>query len=53
MKYDAFRRSEDRKRSLMLEQVSLVAPRKKKADQNAVVRAANSLKRYPVKPWLK
>lgn len=52
IKHDAFRRAEDRMRSLMIEHVSLTSPRKKKADQNDVSRMANMLRRYPVKPWL-
>lgn len=53
IKHAAFSRAEDRRRSLMLEQVSFVAPKQKKADQNALIRNANVLRRYPVKPWLK
>jgi hypothetical protein len=53
MKFDAFKRAEDRARSLMLEHAAIVAPRKKKSDQNAMVRTVNALRRYPEKPWLK
>jgi hypothetical protein len=52
IKHDAFKRSEDRKRSLMMEHVSLSVPRKD-ADQNAIKRTVNALRRYPVKPWLR
>lgn len=52
MKHDAFKRSEGRKRSLMIEHAALVAPRKKKTDQNDMMRAVHALRRYPVKPWL-
>lgn len=52
IKHAAFTREEDRRRSLMLEQVSLLGQFKEK-DRNAIRRSVNVLRRYPVKVWLK
>lgn len=52
IKHDAFKRAEDRARSLVFEHVSLSVHRKER-HQNAIVRQVNALRRYPVKPWLK
>lgn len=52
IKYDAFRRAEDRREALMLNQVVLSTHMKEK-DRNAMKRRANLLTRYPVKRWLR
>lgn len=52
MKYDAFVRAEDRRESAMLRQALRTVSGYKKADRMKMERAANMLKRYPVKPWL-
>lgn len=52
IKYEAFRRAEDRREALMLHQVTLSTPMKDK-DRNALKQRANRLTRYPVKRWLR
>jgi hypothetical protein len=51
IKYRAFIRAEDRAESAWLRH-ALRTQRYKKADRNQIARAANALKRYPVKRWL-
>lgn len=52
IKHDAFIRSEGRAESAWIRQ-AIRTKRYKPSDKNAMVREANWLKRYPVKPWLK
>lgn len=51
LKHDAFVREENRKEAAWIRQ-AVRTKRYKAADKNTLLRAANSLKRYPVKPWL-
>lgn len=52
IKFEAFRRAEDRQESARIRQALRTAPYKAK-DRAAMQREANRLRRYPVKPWLK
>lgn len=52
LKHDAFVREENRKEAAQLYQTAQIATRMKGQHRNQLIRAANSLKRYPVKPWL-
>lgn len=52
LKHAAFSRAEDRNRSLMLEHAMHVGNYDKRG-KNQMQRAVNSLRRYPVKPWMK
>lgn len=51
IKYEAFIRSEDRRESEWLRHALRTASYKDNA-RRKMERAANALKRYPVKPWL-
>jgi hypothetical protein len=51
IKYRAFIRAEDRAEASVMRQ-ALRTQHYKKADRNALSRAANALRRYPVKRWL-
>lgn len=50
IKHAAFSRAEDRMRSLMFELAGLIGSFKPK-DRNEIRKAANKLRRYPVKSW--
>jgi hypothetical protein len=52
LKVDAFKRAEERRESALIRQALRTASYKAK-DRNEMQRAANRLRRYPVKPWLK
>lgn len=52
IKFDAFKRREDRQRSLMLELV-LNTQHMKAAPHAAMSRNIQRLRRYPLKSWLK
>lgn len=51
IKHDAFIRDEGRKESAWLRH-AVRTKRFKASDKNALIKEANRLKRYPVKPWL-
>ena len=51
IKHEAFARAEDRARSLMVSHAAMTG-QFKKGDRAKLDRAANALKRYPVKSWL-
>lgn len=51
IKHGAFVRSEDRKLSLVYQLASMVAMADQKA-RDIMLKNANTLKRYPIKPWL-
>lgn len=52
IKYEAFRRAEDRREAELIRQDLRTTPMKAK-DRNILNRQANALKRYPVKRWLR
>jgi len=51
LKWAAFDRAEDRRRALMFEQ-ALTSGAGDQKQRMALERAINSLRRYPIKPWL-
>lgn len=51
LKFEAFSRAEDRRRSLIFEHALMVAPRTDK-QRAQLQRGINSLRRYPIKQWL-
>lgn len=52
IKFEAFARAEGRAESAQMRQALRVG-NYKKGDRAAMMRDANALRRYPVKPWLK
>lgn len=53
IKFHAFTRAEDRMRSLVLEHSLISVPGRKDKERNNLQRAVNSLRRYPIKSWLR